>query len=478
MAKYNIKQLLYGLIMSAMITTCLFGCGNGGEAVPIAPGVSDKPEIAAFPSLLADEFVEAQTGKGRQMGTGFTDFNVNGELSDVPAAVTKYARPIRRVVKQDVYGRVLTDDFYFYRNMLSDGEQKLYDQIYANAIELDPEFDIASTVHINKVYDVYMAVRFDNPDLFWLDTNCDYSYDNNGYITSMRLGFFDFAAPSVIEQYKYQFYSAADSILEQAMGFGNDIDKVKYCHDFLTMYCVYNLDAPYNQSAYSALCEAQTVCAGFTYAFQYLMQRLGIPCAVVNGDAYWPGPVNAGSHVWNLIKIDGAYYEMDVTWNNNDTYPENNPGVFSYDYFNITTDEISYDHMRYAISEWLPAGTGITYSYPNYYGDSPGSDLYGVSYGYPIRALPPVYPDGGNDAVQSWEDYGYEYSYEDEDAGGEYGYEFSYQEVEAYVDSWSDDDWDEWWGFFEDEFSEEFIEELDDMDWDEFIDFMYELMNG
>lgn len=49
------------------------------------------------------------------------------------------------------------------------------------------------------------------------------------------------------------------------------------------------------------------------------------------------GNGNEGLHMWNCVKIDNEWYYVDATWN--DT--EKGSG---YDYFNITTEQLLYDH--------------------------------------------------------------------------------------------------------------------------------------
>lgn len=48
------------------------------------------------------------------------------------------------------------------------------------------------------------------------------------------------------------------------------------------------------------------VCEGYSNAFKYLCDKVGIPCV----------SVESSTHKWNLIKLeDGNWYHVDVTWN-------------------------------------------------------------------------------------------------------------------------------------------------------------------
>jgi hypothetical protein len=464
----NLRKIIALIATAAICVSLLAACGSDETVDTAEIPTSDQIETP-------DEGVESEAADGRRPGTGFVQYEGSGEYNpDITAKITRSARPVRRIVKQDIYGRELSEDFYFYRNMLNTNEQRLYDQIYANAVEFDPYFEIASKVPAERIQSVYMCVRYDNPDLFWLEHSFDYTWDGNGNISSITLHFFDMV--DNLDAFKQQFYACADSVAEYVMNFDSDIDKIKYCHDLLTNINTYNLEAPMNQSAYSALCTGQTVCAGFAHAFTYLMQRLGIPTASVYGNAYWPGPVDAGPHLWNLVFIDGDYYDMDVTWDNYDTYPDTDPTTYSYDYFNRTTYDISGDHVRNEPSTRLPTANGVYYSYANYYDYSPGSDFNTINYGAPgSSALPHIYPGEETSAPNGIGDF--DENDADDDAGqdGTDGGDYDDEEYYDFYD-WTDEQWDELWTYMEEVLTPEEMEYIDNMDWDEFLELMNELL--
>lgn len=60
----------------------------------------------------------------------------------------------------------------------------------------------------------------------------------------------------------------------------------------------------------------KSVCAGFAVIFKELANRNGIECKYVSGAAYSNTGVYRGGHAWNLIRIDGVIYPLDITWKN------------------------------------------------------------------------------------------------------------------------------------------------------------------
>jgi transglutaminase/protease-like cytokinesis protein 3 len=52
---------------------------------------------------------------------------------------------------------------------------------------------------------------------------------------------------------------------------------------------------------------------------------------------------NGASHAWNIVKVEGKWYNIDLTWDDPLSY--NGEAVLTYDYFLKNTKEFS-DHRR------------------------------------------------------------------------------------------------------------------------------------
>jgi len=234
---------------------------------------------------------------------------------------------------------------YPYYNMLDDKLQHLYRQIYANAEALNQSFAPIEDVSASQLKNAFTAVFCDQPQLFWLDTAYACKNTPAGKCVEIDLQFNNTAQD--LDSSKQSFQSAANEIISGASGLGSDYDKEVYVHDALLDNITYNLGAPMNQSAYSALVNGQTVCAGYARAFQYIMEQMGIPCYYCMGYA-------GESHAWNIISLDDGYYNVDSTWD--DTEPN------TYDYFNKSDNDFNQNHKRTDLSVYLPACNGSKYS--------------------------------------------------------------------------------------------------------------------
>lgn len=258
----------------------------------------------------------------------------------------KEVKEIQSAADYGETGEELTFDtkFYPYYGMLNGELQHLYRQIYANANALKAAFCPVEKVSVSSLKSAFTAVYNDHPELFWLDSGYTCKYSSSGECVELTLQFNSTAGD--LNASKEAFGNRADQILNVAKNLATDYQKEKYVHDTLIQQTEYNLSAASNQSAYSALVNGQSVCAGYSRAFQYLMTELGIPCYYCTG-------YSGQNHAWNIILLGEEYYNVDTTWD--DTEPN------TYDYFNRTDADFAGTHMRQDLSVYLSACMGEEY---------------------------------------------------------------------------------------------------------------------
>lgn len=89
-------------------------------------------------------------------------------------------------------------------------------------------------------------------------------------------------------------------------------------------------------TAYGVLIKGVGVCEGYSAAFYKLLTSAGIECKFITG-------VSGEPHAWNIVKIDGKYYHVDITFDD----PVINGGEIeriSHRYFNLSDNVMSRDH--------------------------------------------------------------------------------------------------------------------------------------
>ena len=64
-----------------------------------------------------------------------------------------------------------------------------------------------------------------------------------------------------------------------------------------------------NYSSYGAVVEGDCVCQGYAVTLYRLLLELGVDCRVISGT-----DGDGGKHAWNIVELDGVYYNTDATW--------------------------------------------------------------------------------------------------------------------------------------------------------------------
>lgn len=178
--------------------------------------------------------------------------------------------------------------------------------------------------------DLYDAILREDPWLFYVE-GCTFRASTSGIVVDMvPRNTYDHATVQSMKAELTRSMQAALACVEPAM---TATEKVVQIHNYLALTCAYDYEnyqadtIPRDSyTAYGALVKREAVCQGYSLAFELLMQQLGIPCAIVESDSM--------NHAWNAVQLDGAWYHVDVTWD--DSAPDK-PGQYSADML-LTSD--------------------------------------------------------------------------------------------------------------------------------------------
>lgn len=230
---------------------------------------------------------------------------------------------------------------YYYKNLSSDTSKKAYNMIMGEIFTF-PEKILIPSLSDPELDEVYEAILYDNPRLFFLESTChtqmsgsknyfypEYSLEGAEYLTQ-------FAA----------LEKAEDEIVSKAPR-GDEFETELYLHNAVLKTCVYSEGVSGETSSpYSCLVEKKASCEGYAKAMKRLLEKCGIECFLAVGQVD-DGKGSTEGHMWDIVRINGKYYHLDPTWddnNNDDLRP-------SYTYFNDNDSLISKTHVvtdRYA----------------------------------------------------------------------------------------------------------------------------------
>ncbi|MBQ8568239.1 MAG: chitobiase/beta-hexosaminidase C-terminal domain-containing protein [Oscillospiraceae bacterium] len=235
---------------------------------------------------------------------------------------------------------------YFYSQMNS-SEKKLYAAMFKGIANHEEDISFkdnkVTTETLNYVFEL---LRFENPQFFWLLDSYQYYYENDTGL-----------AYSICPEYEYtktqskKMQASIDkkvtALRKKLRSCKTEYEKVLKIHDEIVNTTVYVYTGDFKQhNIYGTLVEKKAVCQGYANAFSYFCQLEGIQCVNVNGtavgnDTEW--------HEWNRVKVDGKWYNMDVTWDD----PVGTPQILLHDYFLITDKQLDKDHVSL---DWFPFG--------------------------------------------------------------------------------------------------------------------------
>lgn len=256
--------------------------------------------------------------------------------------------------RRRLHDTAYTFDNCLYYEGLSDDEREIYrmfydlvmhrnDTAYFRFIAMD-RFEYAA--HGDDLIPIYDAMLLDHPEFFFLEGATGRDLDIRGLGTNFAtvLIFHLGAGDPDEDRMIADFEKAADDFL-----LGVDLDETDdkiemQIHDRLIDSVTYDYElldkelweGDLGHTAYGALVadsdgrRHRAVCDGYAKAFQYLLGRAGICAAVVSGEADSESGTlfEQGAHAWNIVRLDGEWYEVDSCWDDIDPPPGEDDDVF------------------------------------------------------------------------------------------------------------------------------------------------------
>lgn len=158
-------------------------------------------------------------------------------------------------------------------------------------------------------------------------------------------------SPTETIQIRKQLDDVASGIIAELINdHQSDYDKVRLLHDYLKSNLEYDTVAANSRrpnerniaeahNVIGALLKHKCVCEGFAKALKFLCDKINLECWVVCGKG--SSPLVMGPHAWNIVRINGYYHHVDVTWDNQ--YSDS-AAIPNYGYLNLSDEEIAKDH--------------------------------------------------------------------------------------------------------------------------------------
>ena len=250
---------------------------------------------------------------------------------------------------------------------LNSTEMKLYDEFLAGVMNLEPIIRLETPLNteddyamFDKVFEVVLAVH---PEIFWLSHDCMVGRYSGGdafacpfYLIDSQLFCAEYDGRIYAPPSDEEIAAAKAWIERQQRGIARVLEGLPVhsgmtpyelevaVNDWLCVNITYDEITQNRDTLYGALIEKAAACEGYSASFQYIMRLMGVECLMMFGIFGEEGGETI-NHAWNAAKLDGLWYQVDVTLNATIMVENYLP---SRRYLNRTDEYMSYDHFWHA----------------------------------------------------------------------------------------------------------------------------------
>ena len=229
-------------------------------------------------------------------------------------------------VNLDGYWEALGDmDFidYLYERLMAHEQEIMIDSYFYDRGEMN----ILEPMDFKPYFEAVLNLH---PDLFFVGVYYEYYILPDGTIDSFVPDYL-YSADEQAEIQK-QIDAEADRAMSYIKDGMTDADKALVIHEYFNNNYSYDYEGLNDDSNLAKFTMAQlfidktAVCQGFSYGYKYIMDKLGIPCDIVQSYSM--------QHIWNQIQLsEGAenWYHIDTTNDNtmtDDAEGRSNRGIF------------------------------------------------------------------------------------------------------------------------------------------------------
>ena len=240
-------------------------------------------------------------------------------------------------------------------NSLDEKSRYIYDAVINTVSDHGSYVDLSEMNGITSedYCDVYNLLYNDEDSLFYLGTKMQYAINQSTNEVRSATVFYDYSAAET-QRMQAEIDTAVQRILAKIRPEMTHYDIVKLFYDELAENVVYDEDAENCRDIYGVFVDKRAICGGYSKAFSYLCDQVGIETLTITGDA------DEVPHMWNMVKLDGTWYHIDITY----AVTESKLGNYvRYDYFCVNDDVIKRSRTIYDQPYSYPRASSRTYNY-------------------------------------------------------------------------------------------------------------------
>ncbi|MCH5166478.1 MAG: hypothetical protein J1F35_01170 [Erysipelotrichales bacterium] len=251
--------------------------------------------------------------KGKE--TSYSEYIKGSSIEEADNKAALYGKNAYRVRTTSEFKHAL-DDIY---NNLRFGEFHIIFSKY-ESIDINEVYAYFNTLYgvsyVRQNYYPYAQKGMWEPNRFSLDINSIFNSGEMILDTTSRI--------RISGNEREVVESFVNNLLPYLYKSGGDYEKILAAYTYITQTTSYLSDDGFinnllssNTSLYDALISRKTTCIGYSIAFSYIMDKMGIESYIVDNitEANEATGTFSSVHTYNIVKLNGKFYKADLTGN-------------------------------------------------------------------------------------------------------------------------------------------------------------------
>ena len=314
----KITKKLWGLVLSFVFTITLL-------SNPVGAYAAEQPSAEAetrngYKGIEAIELTDEEY----QELVESEEYQAEGMVSEVYGS-----RDYSGYASYTCRGNLTAIEQAFYNNLYN--AANYYLTTNATAPSISGSYTIGRVsfegISTQRAKDLTYVFIFQNPQFYFLEGRIYYSSSSS----EVAICVYDiFGNGYARENVTGQIFSKVDDWISQINNYSSNYSKLLKAQHIVCANTEYVFN-DYDQTAYSAIILGKSVCAGYAKFYSLLANGAGFDCL----------SVTSYDHAWNVVNLDGTYYNVDTTWDD-DEYSD----IPYVDYFLTSDSYIISGHFR------------------------------------------------------------------------------------------------------------------------------------
>ena len=214
-------------------------------------------------------------------------------------------------------------DRYYYSRM-KPRERQIYELLHDAVVNGRRSAEIEGSVDADSVTEIYFSLVLDNPHLYYLGREISIVRYSGAYEKTLIEPSYTLRR-EIIRDFNGRIERGVNDLIRRLKLAGvSDLEAVRRLHDYLMKIKEFRADLT-TDDIHEAEVEIIKAIAAEG------------PCVIAGRSAF---EEDNGNHAWNIVKIGGKAYHLDMTWDIN----LSRKGHISYEYFLISDQEAARDH--------------------------------------------------------------------------------------------------------------------------------------